>query len=492
MESQLPALQIVVPLVAAPLCVLFRRRGAAWVTALTASALTFAISIALLTRTMREGAILYEFGGWAVPYGIGYRIDVLSAFMVLFVSGLGILVLLYAPASLAREIPRDKHYLFLTLYMLCLAGLLGILVTGDLFNLFVFLEISSLSSYALISLGRTPRAFTAAFQYLIMGTVGATFYLIGVGFLYMMTGTLNMMDMASRLADVEATRTVIAAFGFITVGIALKMALFPLHVWLPNAYAYAPSVVTAFLAATATKVSVYILIRIVFTVCGPAFIFGKLRFDTVLLPLALLGIFSASAVAIFQRDIKRMLAYSSVAQIGYMALGISFASATGLTGGIVHMFNHALTKGALFCAMGCIALRIGSVHIDDLHGIGRRMPLTMFAWVLGGLSLIGVPLTAGFISKWYLIAAALETGRWPIAALVLLSSLLALVYVWRVVEVAYFRTPPENAAAVHEAPLSMLVPTWALILAVLFFGISTTLSAGIAQRAAELLLAVGR
>jgi multicomponent Na+:H+ antiporter subunit D len=270
------------------------------------------------------------------------------------------------------------------------------------------------------------------------------------------------------------------------------MALFPLHAWLPNAYAFAPSVVTAFLAATATKVSVYVLVRFAFTVFGRVGTFAESRLDLALMGMALVAIFVCSATAIFQRNIKRMLAWSSLAQIGYMVLGVSFASVTGLTAGIVHLLNHAVTKGGLFLAMGCIALRLGSVDLDDMRGLGRRMPLTMFLWVLGGLSLVGVPVTAGFISKWYLIGAALEQDLWPIAGLVLISSLLALVYVWRVVEVAYFKAPADDAEPVREAPLGMLVPTCVLIGAAIWFGLSTSLTADVARQAAEALLGVAK
>jgi multicomponent Na+:H+ antiporter subunit D len=487
-EYHLPILQVLLPLVAAPVCVLLRRASLAVGFSIAVCWTTFAASIALLARVVEVGTLSYDLGGWPAPWGIVYRVDVLSAFVLLFVSGIGAVVITYAPRSLVSEIPDGRRYLFCTAYLLCLTGLLGIAITGDLFNLFVFLEISSLSSYALISLGGTRRALPAAFQYLVMGTIGATFILIGIGLMYMITGTLNMADMAVRIRAVEGLRTALVAFAFLSVGISLKMALFPLHVWLPNAYAYAPSVVTAFLAATATKVSVYILLRFVFTVFGVEFSFHDMPLDAVLGPLALAGIFVASTVAIFQRDIKRMLAYSSVAQIGYIVLGISFASVTGLTGGIVHLFNHAMMKGGLFLAMGCIVLRLGSVEIDDMRGVGRRMPVTMAAWVLGGLGLIGMPITVGFVSKWYLISAALEVGWWPIAVLVLISSLLALVYVWRVVEVAYFQQPSERAAAAREAPVSMLIPTWVLIGATVVFGLWTSLSVGVARRAAQLLL----
>jgi multicomponent Na+:H+ antiporter subunit D len=217
--------------------------------------------------------------------------------------------------------------------------------------------------------------------------------------------------------------------------------------------------------------------------------FGFSDLGTVMIALSLAGIFVASTVAIFQHDVKRLLAYSSVAQIGYMVLGISFASVTGVTATIVHLFNHALTKGGLFLAMGCFALVVGGVRLKDLEGCGKTHPWTTFAWVLGGLGLIGIPGTAGFVSKLYLIRAALEAGVWPVAALILLSSLLALVYVWRVVEVAYFRAAPEGVEK-REVPLSMLIPTWVLIGASVVFGIWTSASAGIAARAAEALLGI--
>lgn len=488
MADHLPILQIVVPLISAPVCVLLRRRMLVWTFALLVSWATLAMAALLLMRVLESGTISYALGGWSPPWGIEYRIDVVNAFVMLLVAIIGAVVLLYAPPSVAKEIPQDRHYLFYTAYLLCLTGLLGITITGDAFNVFVFLEISALSSYILISLGKDRRALTAAYQYLVMGTIGATFILIGIGMMYMMTGTLNMADLATRLATVGDTRTVLVAFAFLSVGMSLKLALFPLHLWLPNAYCYAPSVVTAFLAATATKVSIYVFLRFVFTIFGAGFAFEMMHLDTILMPLALIGILVASTVAIFQTNIKRMLAYSSVAQIGYMMLGISFVSVTGLTAGVVHMFNHALMKGALFLGMGCIALRIGSVNLEDMRGLGRRMPVTMAAFVLGGLSLIGVPMTVGFISKWYLILAALEQGWWPVAVLVLISSLLAVIYIWRVVEVAYFQESPAGSAEVREAPLLMQIPMWMLIGATLFFGISTSLTAGVARRAAEWLL----
>ncbi|MHC4958571.1 MAG: monovalent cation/H+ antiporter subunit D family protein [Planctomycetota bacterium] len=495
MDVNLPVLPIVLPLVSAPLCLLMRKRALVMGFSITVLWIVFGLACALLGRvlTVEGGVESYALGGWAAPYGIEYRVDALSAFVVMFVSGLGAIVLSYAPRSIAAEIPADRRYLFCSAYLLCVTGLLGITITGDLFNLYVFLEISAISSYALISQGAGRRAIKAAFKYLVMGTVGATFIVIGIGLLFMMTGTLNMVDMAGRIGEMESQRTVLVAAAFLTVGIFIKMAVFPLHSWLPDAYTYAPSVVTAFLAATSTKVSVYIFLRWIFTIFGFGFEFFGSILDAVLLPLALLGIFVASTISIFQTNLKRLLAFSSLAQVGYMILGVALANESGLTGGIAHMFNHAITKGGMFLAVGCMALCVRSVRLDDLRGLGKRMPVTSFLFTLGGLGLIGVPGTAGFISKLYLIRGALERpGYWPVAALALLSSLLAVVYVWRFVETAYLTPPPDDAPPIREAPLSMLIPTAVMIGATVYFGLHTADSAEVARTAAALLLGGGR
>ena len=487
MTYHLPVLLVVVPLVAAPIAALLNRPRLSWAVAVAATLWALYAALELLSQTMAAGEIHYELGGWAAPYGIEYVVDPVNAWVVVIVALIGALVAPYARVSVEREITEDRIPLFYAAFILCLTGLLGIAVTGDVFNVFVFLEISSLSAYALIALGSDRRALTASFQYLIMGSVGATFIVIGIGLMYVMTGTLNMADLADRLPEVSGTRTIPVAFTFLTVGITLKLALFPLHLWLPNAYTYAPSAVTAFIASTATKVGVYLLLRFFFTIFGVTFSFDVMQLDRILMPLALIAIVAMSLVAIYQENVKRLLAYSSVAQIGYMVLGISFASVLGLTAGILHLFNHALMKGALFMSMGCVMYRVGSVRLERMHGLGRAMPWTMAAFVVGGLSLIGVPFTVGFISKWYLVQAALEQGMWPVAGVVLLGSLLALMYVWKVVEVAYFReADPE--LGISEAPLSLLAPTWVLVLGNLYFGINASDSVGIATRAAEVLL----
>jgi multicomponent Na+:H+ antiporter subunit D len=489
MHDDLPALQIALPLLAAAVCLLVRSSRGSWAIATVVAWNSFASAATILYQVLQRGTISYAEGGWQPPWGIELRIDLLNALVLVVVTGICAIVLTASLKSLDQEVWRENHHKLFALYLLCMTGLAGMTITGDAFNIFVFLEISSLSSYALISQGTTRRALTSAFQYLVMGTIGGTFILLGIGLIYMTTGTLNIADMAVQLAAVGPNRTVLVALACIGIGTGIKLAVFPLHIWLPNAYTYAPAIVTAFLAATATKVAYYVLVRFIFSVFGADLAFG-LRLDAVLMPLAIAAMFAGSVVAIFQDDIKRMLAYSSVAQIGYMVLGLSLASVSGLTGGLVHLFNHALMKCGLFLVMAAVVLRVGSTHLEAFAGLGRRMPLTMAAFVVGGLSLIGVPLTVGFVSKWYLVMGAIEGGLWPVAILILLSSLLALIYIWRVVEVAYFRRAPDEAPEIGEAPLSLLIPTWVLVGSTVLFGVFTSLSVGVASAAARMLLGV--
>lgn len=491
LELHLPVLPVLIPLFAALISAFFRRGTTAWGAALIATWGSAAVSWWLLAKVLEAGQpISYLMGGWAVPWGIEYRVDALNAFVLMLVTSLGAVLMPYARKSVASEIDSHAQAWFYTMYLLCLTGLLGITVTGDAFNVFVFLEISSLSTYVLIAMGRHRRAVLAAYQYLIVGTIGATFYVIGIGLLYLVTGSLNIADIASRLATAppEFSRPVLAALSFLTVGVCLKLALFPLHVWLPNAYAYAPSVATVFLAGTATKVAVYLLIRLFFSVFGVAISFKTLPVANVLLVLSVAAMLLASLSAVFEDNAKRAFAYSSVAQIGYITLGIALANQSGLTGGIVHLLNHAVMKAALFMALGAVAYRVGAARIGDLAGLGRQMPLTMAAFVVAGLGIIGVPGTAGFISKWYLALGALEKGYWPLVLVIVASSLIAVVYIGRIVEAAYFREPSGRAAEARDPPLSMLVPILLLGAATIGLGIDTRVSVEIAATAAKALL----
>ncbi len=478
-------------MLSAPLIVLLQPRGLAWAGATAAGLASFAIAIALAMAVLDGQTQVYAMGGWAAPYGIALEVDAFSALVLLLVTGAGAAALLAARVSVDRQIEPERQPLFYAAWLLGLAGLAGIVVSADAFNIFVFMEISSLASYILIAGGPDRRALPAVFKYLIMGTIGATFYLIGVGLIYMMTGTLNLADMQARIGDVVALNPILVAAGFITIGLALKAAVFPLHVWLPNAYTHAPHMVTVFLAACATKVALYVLIRFDSMVFQDRLSDHEFQFTLFALPLAVLGILVASSVAMFEGHLKRLLATSSVAQIGYILLGASFVSEAGITASAMHMFNHALAKGGLFLAVACLAFHFRDLRLSELGGAARRMPLTCAALVVCGLSLIGVPGTAGFISKWLLITAALESGLWgwSLVAVILVSSLMAVVYIWRIVEALYFQqASAEGDTSFAEAPLQLLLVTWAVALLNIFFGLFPHLPLALANGSAALLV----
>lgn len=501
MTVHFPVLVVVVPLLAAPLAVVLRRAG--WIQVLFAAVAgsQLAMSLHVVHRVLREGVISYHLGGWVPPWGIEYRIDAANGLLLLLLSMMACIVLPYTFTCTTREVPAERRHYFYALVLLSMTGLTGMTVTGDAFNVFVFLEIAALSTYGLIAMGRDPKALTASFRYLLMGTTGGTFFLIGLGMILMATGTLNMVDISQRLAAGVPNRTVVSALAFITVGLGLKMAAFPMHIWLPNTYTYAPIAVTVLLAATATKVAVYVFCRFVYSVFGGTLAFDQIGIGNILLPAALAGIFVGSIAATYKLKVRRILAFSSVAQLGYMLLGISLNNIDALTGTLVHTFNHGIMKAALFMSVGAFAAQLDdgsarrmagatNIRLDDLNGIGRRMPWTAAAFTICGLSLIGVPLTVGFVSKWYLILGALSAQNYVVVAAILAGSLLAGVYMWKMVERIYFAEPSPALANVTEASAAMLIPMWILTGLSIAFGISTSTTAGIARIAAAQLLGV--
>ncbi|HWJ72078.1 MAG TPA: monovalent cation/H+ antiporter subunit D family protein [Kaistia sp.] len=487
-DPHLPVIIVLAPLLGALLVALIRVEIASWPIAIASALVSAMAAFRLVFGFETLGVVSYRLGGFAPELGIEYRVDAVNVLVLLLVTGVSLVTLLYARQSVADEIDGGRVPWFYAMMLVAMSGLLGMAITGDAFNAFVFLEISSLSTYTLIALGRDRRALVAAYQYLIVGTIGATFYVIGVGLLYLSTGTLNLALIIERLPDVTSPRALIAAEAFILVGIALKLALFPLHAWLPNAYGYAPSAATVLIASTATKVAVYLMARFLFGVFGIHVELGPISVTGVLIVLSLGAMFVASAAAVFQRDVKRLLAFSSVAQIGYITLGLALANPAGLTGAFLHIVNHALMKGAAFMAIGAVLLRCGSSRLDDLAGIGRTMPATAVALTIAGLGLIGVPGTSGFVSKWYLVLGAFDDGKGWLAFLIVASSVIAVLYVGRILEVVWFREPGKTALAAREAPLGMLLPTLLLAGLTILFGIDAELPARLAGAAASALL----
>jgi multicomponent Na+:H+ antiporter subunit D len=490
MLEQLPVLIVVIPLMMAPLCLLLPRLLSWWIAA-AGSAFSCAASVMVAFTVKQSSVMHYYMGGWVPPIGIAYRADTLTAYLLVIVSGIAMLSIPFAYRTIPKEVGEEKQPLFYAMYLLCLSGMLGIVVTNDIFNMYVFLEITSLATYTLIgSASNERRALVASFEYLVLGTIGATFFLIGIGLLYMETGTLNISDLASRLSQVAHIRPVEAAFAFITLGLILKIAAAPVHVWLTNAYAYSPTFVASFLSGTATKVSCYVLIRLLYQLFGWGFSFSGMPLGTILLFLGAGGILLGSMAAIYEPNIRRRLAFSSVAQIGYVLLALGLSTQSGLTFAVLQLFTHALTKTALFIAAGALFYRMGIVQLADLKGAGRQMPLTMTGFMIAGFGLIGIPGTAGFVAKWYFLSALVEHGNWVLVAVVLAATLMALVYVWQIIDAAFLQPAPANGV-LDDAPLSQLASLWALVVLSIVFGFHTAFSLDFAKAVAKTLLLGG-
>jgi len=478
MAPQSPALVVVIPLIFAFLTLVFGwwRKDLCYPITLIALALSFLASIHALYTVCTSGTIHYYLGKWEPPWGIEYVVDHLNAFVLVIVSFISLVVAISSRRVVEQELPEKVVY-FYCIFLLQVTGFLGIVVTGDMFNLYVFLEIASLAGYALIAVGEEGAPF-ASFNYLIFGTIGACFYLLGVGYLYINTGSLNMADLSKILPALYQSKVVLVAFAFFLVGVSLKMALFPLHVWLPDAYTYAPSTVSALLAPLMTKVGAYVMIRIMFTVFEPHFSIELIPATTILGWMAAGAILFGALMALAQSDLKRMLAYILVSEVGYIALGVGLANRNGLTGAILHILNDSFMMLALFLIVGAIMYTSGNREIPHLRYMHRKMPFTMAVLVIAGLSVIGIPPTCGFFSKWYLVLGAIDANKWVFVAVLLISSLLNVVLFFRVIENAYLEPREEEAhegveaaVAIEEAPFSLLMPILIAGAGILSFGI---------------------
>ena len=475
MTAHLPVFIVVIPLFAAIVTPLLARLSPRLSRGLTTGALaaTLTCSVAALSQVLGEGTLHYRLGGWPPPWGIEYVIDPLSGGMAVLVSFFAVVTSVYAGPHLEGIRPA-RVGIFDGLFLLLTTGLLGMVVTGDLFNLYVFLEISSLSAYALLSAGGN-RAVVAAFRYLLVGTIGASLYLLGVGYLYALTGTLTMSEVHATVEGTAVSSVFVVGVALMVVGLAIKTALFPLHGWLPDVYTYAPAPVSGFIAAVMTKVSVYALFRILYFVLDAKGAAGQAL--GVLGWVAALAVVAGAVMALAQKDIRRLLAYSSVGQMGCIVLGLSLANSTAVTGALLHLLNHATMKACLFLVVGGVVWRTGVSEIGGFAGMGRRLPLTMAAFSIAALSMVGLPPMSGFFSKWYLLLGAIEEGAWPFVLALVLSSLLSAVYFFRIIERAYFAPPPTPGSGAglrdgsEELPGRMLGPILVLTTAVLLLSI---------------------
>ena len=447
-------LAIVVPIVAAALTLLLSARtdNVGWSMALLATLTQVGLTAYILWLVVQNGRVTYTLAGFAPPAGIGLAADALSAMVALLVAVVSLAVVVYA----RNAGPRGN--IFYTVYLLLVGGLAGLALTADLFNMYVFLEIVGLAAYALVATGDSTRSAIASLKYLIIGTIGASLFLLGVGYIFIATGTLNMADVASRLGtDVVAydSRLVLAAFALIVTGLAVKSALYPMHTWQPDAYAEAPDSVSVYISALVSTVSAYALGRVLFTVFTPEFFEAVPIAGEMLASAAAVSIVAGSVLAVLQSDIKRMLAYSSVSQFGMILAAFGLMNATAAVGGVIHLLGHAIMKGALFAGAGIVATLTGARTVDDYAGLSERAPITAGAFAVLALAMVGVPPAIGFVGKWYIAVGAVESGLWPVAATILVSTVLTLAYFARLIERMYFADPvpvgETEASAASEA-----------------------------------------
>ena len=489
--KNLPILVVLTPLMMSLIVVLISNNFLSWLLTLFTTLITLIFSLLLYQEVYLHTAISYALGNWVPPLGIEYLIDKVSIIPIIIIALISFLATFFASKIMPAEINNSSISKVYSLWLLAIAGLIGLVTTGDAFNLFVFLEISSLASVALVAMGgqKDKQALVAAYNYLILGAIGATFYVIGVGLLYGITGTLNLADLSNRIAEISDNKALIAGFGFMVIGIMLKAAVFPLHIWLPRAYAYAPSAVSVLLAATATKASLYILARILFSVFDISDNLVTYTLEYIILPLSILAMFAGTIMAIYEKDIKRLLAHSSIAQIGYITLAFAIGTKASVAAGFIHLFNHALIKGALFMAITSMGFYINKrITINNLSGLGRAMPITFVCFVICSLSLAGIPLTAGFISKLYIIKASISADGIWIAFLILASSALSVVYLWKMIEALWFHESPKepNIKEKPEIYIALLMITFLNI----YFGLDASIVVNSSFEAANQLLGV--
>jgi multicomponent Na+:H+ antiporter subunit D len=473
-------------------------------------ALAFGQAVYLLRRVAGGQLPAYQVGGWAAPWGIELLVTPSGALMILVLSGVTLLISVYCLGYIDHEIaPRAQGWYYAS-FLLLLSGMLGMSVTNDLFNTFVMMEITTLGACATVAAKDSPRAAEAALRYLLLASLASTMILFGIGMAYSITGNLNLTFLTKELAASWRTypRLATTALGFLSLGFALKAALFPLHVWLPDAHSAAPSPSSAMLSGLVVKIHAFTLIRMVYVVFAPMYAYlAPLR--EALVVLAALAIIGGSVFALVQDDLKRLLAYSTVAQVGYIFLGAGLGSPSAIMAAFFQIASHALTKSCLFLCAGIIIERTGRRRIRQMDGMSKVLPLTTAVFTVAALSMIGLPTLSGFIAKWYLFQGGLEARQPVFIGLILMSGLLNAAYylpiVWRFyfadpqacpvvvgrpVDAPSWPRPPvwKRALARLEAPASMLAPVTIMAAAVVVLGLWTTPAVAFLSKVARSLL----
>lgn len=407
-----------------------------------------ALSLYSISLVNNQKALVYKIGGWIPPIGICMVLDGLSSFMLVTVSLVSVLVTIYSIAYMERYTDKWKFY---TLFMLMLAGMNGVIVTGDLFNLFVFLEIASIASYALVAFGTEAEELEASFKYAIMGSVASSFILLGIALVYSYTSTLNMADISLVLSQKGTGLLVSFVAILFLAGFGLKAALVPFHAWLPDAHPSAPAPISAMLSGVFIKtLGVYALCRLFFNILGVSY-----KIPPILIGLGITSMIVGGVLAIAQHDIKRMFAYSSISQMGYIMFALGIGTPLAILGGLFHLFNHAVFKSLLFLNSGAIEYSTGTRDMKKLGGLNSRLPVTGFTALVGSMSISGIPPLAGFWSKLIIIIAAIQAKYMGLALVAILVAIITLAYYLKFMGFSFFGKFDEAWLKIKEVPLAM-------------------------------------
>ncbi|MBA7465934.1 Na(+)/H(+) antiporter subunit D [subsurface metagenome] len=422
------------------------------------------LSLLSLLLVKHSGTVVYKVGGWIPPIGICMVLDGLTSFMLVTINLIAFLVTIYSIGYMERYTAKWKFY---TLFLLMLAGMNGVIVTGDMFNLFVFLEIASISSYALVAFGVEHEELEASFKYMVMGIMASLFILLGIAFLYSLTSTLNMADISRTLAKIGDNQTVFFVAALFLMGFGLKAALVPFHSWLPDAHPSAPAPISAMLSGVLIKaLGVYALARIFFNVLGMT-----ATSSSIFMVLGTISMVLGGLLALGQEDIKRLFAYSSISQIGYVVFAIGIGTPLGILAGLFHLFNHAIFKSLLFLNSGSIEYATGTRDLRKMGGLTSKMPVTGYSSLVGSMSISGIPPLSGFWSKLLIILAAIEAKHFIFASIAVLVSILTLAYYLKVQKLAFFGELKESLKGIKEVPLTMKLSMITLSIICIFGGL---------------------
>ncbi len=420
------------------------------------------------------------------PLGACLEIDMLSVFMAFLYTISGLFAAVYSIKYMEHDTGLTEYY---TLLLGMIAGMTGVAFAGDFFTLFVFWELMCLTSYALVAFRKQRwEPIEAGFKYLIMSAAGSATILLAMSFLYGMTGTVNFAGLAASLNNAAPDWWLYVTLTLIIVGFGIKAAIVPFHTWLPDAHSAAPSPISAVLSGVMVQTGAYALIRILILVFGSMLSVWQMT----LAVFAVFTMFGGNIMALLQDDLKRLLAFSTIAQMGYIIFGLSMASLSGLTGSLFHIMNHAIMKGLLFLCAGSFVHQVKTRDLRKLRGIRKTMPMTSIFFAIGALAIIAIPPLNGFWSEWMIVTAGIEAEMIPFSALMLANMIFSVVYYLRVLRMILLEKPTAVSKKATEAPASMLIPTMILAALCIIIGVYPGPFITMASRAAQAALDVQR